>query len=382
MSSFPGLFHASVGILPRHGRPGGSESVLLSIAGQMNARLSAVMKWLARKPLNAWRSLPVRLILIFVASLFVMSAGVTVGIELFPLEAQSDIAARLCLHHVRGPSSAAATWRCGGCFIHWRTYARAPGVSGKGNSTIGFRSDARTNLEGYLSAFNRMADEVQRMLGGQRQLLLSLSHELRTPLTRARLALEFIHDKEVRAHLDYDLSNMERMITELLEGERLNTRNQEMSRSTVNLSKLMAEVMRGDFPNDRHRVSLSLPPAAAHLSVNASRLRMLVRNLVENALGYNPADGPPVEVSLEMEDNTAIIRVEDHGPGIEPQHLEQVTSAFYRANPSRGAGTGRHGLGLYLCRLIAEAHGGSVEVASPPGSGASITARIPGAPPN
>ena len=157
------------------------------------------------------------------------------------------------------------------------------------------------------------------------------------------------------------------MITELLEGERLNTRSQEMSRSRVNLSKLMAEVMRGDFPNDRHRVSLSLPPAAAHLSVNASRLRMLVRNLVENALGYNPADGPPVEVSLEMEDNTAIIRVEDHGPGIEPQHLEQVTSAFYRASPSRGAGTGRHGLGLYLCRLIAEAHGGSVGSSQPAG---------------
>ena len=219
------------------------------------------------------------------------------------------------------------------------------------------------------------------MLDGQRHLLLSLSHELRTPLTRARLALEFIHDKEVRAHLDYDLSSMQRTITELLEGERLSTRGRGMSRSRVNLSKLMAEVMRGDFPNDRHRVSLSLPPAPAHLSVNASRLRMLVRNLVENALRYNPADGPPVEVSLQMEDAAAVIRVQDHGPGIEPQHLEQVTSAFYRANPSRGAGTGRHGLGLYLCRLIAEAHGGTVQVASPPDSGACITARIPGEPP-
>ena len=89
-----------------------------------------------------------------------------------------------------------------------------------------------------------------------------------------------------------------------------------------------------------------------------------------------------MEVSLRMEDAAAVVRVQDHGPGIEPQHLEQVTSAFFRANPSRGAGTGRHGLGLYLCRLIAEAHGGTVEVASPPDSGACITARIPGALPN
>ena len=173
---------------------------------------------------------------------------------------------------------------------------------------------------------------------------------------------------------------MERMITELLEGERLNTQGGQMSRSRVNLNKLMAEVLRGDFPNDRHRVSLSVPPAPAHLSVNAARMRMLVRNLVENALRYNPRDGMPVELSLRMEEGAAVIRVQDHGPGIEPEHLERVTGAFYRADPSRGAGTGRHGLGLYLCRLIAEAHGGEVVVASPPGSGACITARIPGEP--
>ncbi len=347
----------------------------------MNERFSSILRWLARKPRNAWRSLPVRLILIFVASLFVMSAGVAVGFELFPSEHNRTLLRVFVYSMCAGV--------VGGCYLAVRRlfYPLEDirlGARRIGEGQLDYRIPVRRQDEfGRLSQrINRMADEVQRMLGGQRQLLLSLSHELRTPLTRARLALEFIHDKEVRAHLDYDLSNMERMITELLEGERLNTRSQEMSRSRVNLSKLMAEVMRGDFPNDRHRVSLSLPPAAAHLSVNASRLRMLVRNLVENALGYNPADGPPVEVSLEMEDNTAIIRVEDHGPGIEPQHLEQVTSAFYRASPSRGAGTGRHGLGLYLCRLIAEAHGGSVEVASPPGSGASITARIPGAPPN
>ena len=347
----------------------------------MSGRFSALMKWLARKPLAAWRSLPVRLILIFVASLLVMSAGVTIGFELFPPD-RSPTLRRVYIYIM----CAAVV---GGCYLAVRRlfYPLEDirlGARRIREGQLDYRIPVRRQDEfGRLSErINRMADEVQRMLGGQRQLLLSLSHELRTPLTRARLALEFIHDKEVRAHLDYDLSNMERMITELLEGERLNTRSQEMSRSPVNLSKLMAEVMRGDFPNDRHRVNLSLPPAGAHLSVNAARLRMLVRNLVENALRYNPNDGPPVDVSLEMEGNAAIIRVQDHGPGIQQQHLEQVTGAFYRVDPSRGAGTGRHGLGLYLCRLIAKAHGGNVEIASPPESGACITARIPGAPPS
>ncbi len=347
----------------------------------MKNRFVRALKWLARKPVEAWRSLPVRLILIFVASLFVMMAGVSILAVLFPPQENMTVL-RVYVYTMIAVV-------VGGCYFAVRRlfYPLQDirlGARRIREGQLDYRIPIRRQDElGRLSdRINRMADEVQRMLDGQRQLLLSLSHELRTPLTRARLALEFIHDKDVRSHLEYDLASMERMITELLEGERLNTRGRQMSRSRVNLNKLMAEVMRGDFPNDRHRVSLSVPPAAVHLSVNAARLRMLVRNLVENALRYNPEEGKPVDVSLRMEDNAAVIRVQDHGPGIEPKHLEQVTSAFYRADPSRGAGTGRHGLGLYLCRLIAEAHGGKVDVASPPGSGACITARIPGEPPD
>ncbi|MDE0244626.1 MAG: HAMP domain-containing sensor histidine kinase [Gammaproteobacteria bacterium] len=350
----------------------------------MNNRFVRALKWLARKPMAAWRSLPVRLILIFFASLIVMTAGVSILFVMFPPPESPE---NMMVVRVLGYPTIAAVFA--GCYLAVRRlfYPLQDirlGTRRIGEGQLDYRIPIRRQDElGRLSErINRMADEVQRMLDGQRQLLLAMSHELRTPLTRARLALEFIHDREVRSHLEYDLSSMERMITELLEGERLNTQGGQMSRSRVNLNKFMAEVLRGDFPNDRHRVSLSVPPAPAHLSVNAARLRMLVRNLVENALRYNPRDGKPVELSLRMEDGAAVIRVQDHGPGIEPEHLEQVTDAFYRADPSRGAGTGRHGLGLYLCRLIAEAHGGEVEVISPPGSGACITARIPGEPPN
>lgn len=350
----------------------------------MNNRFVRALKWLARKPVNAWRSLPVRLILIFFASLIVMTAGVSILFVMFPPPESPE---NMTVVRVLGYPTIAVVFA--GCYLAVRRLFYPledirQGTRRIGDGQLDYRIPIRRQDElGRLSQrINRMADQVKGMLDGQRQLLLALSHELRTPLTRARLALEFIHDREVRSHLEHDLSSMERMITELLEGERLNTQGSQMSRSRVNLNKLMAEVLRGDFPADRHRVLLSVPPAPAHLNVNAARLRMLVRNLVENALRYNPQDGKPIEVSLRVEDKIATIRVQDHGPGIELEHLEQVTSAFYRADPSRGAGTGRHGLGLYLCRLIAEAHGGEVEVASPPGSGACITARIPGEPTN
>ncbi|MYA30130.1 MAG: HAMP domain-containing histidine kinase [Gammaproteobacteria bacterium] len=350
----------------------------------MNNRFLRALKWLARKPVNAWRSLPVRLVLIFFASFFVITAATAALFSIFPPQGNPE---NMTVVRVLGYPTIAVVFV--GCYLAVRRLFYPledirQGTRRIGEGQLEYRIPIRRQDElGRLTQrINRMADQVKGMLDGQRELLLAMSHELRTPLTRARLALEFIHDKDVRSHLEYDLSSMERMITELLEGERLNTQGGRMSRSRVNLNKLMAEVLRGDFPNDRHRVSLSVPPSPAHLSVNAARLRMLVRNLVENALRYNPRDGMPVELSLRMEDGAAVIRVQDHGPGIEPEHLERVTGAFYRADPSRGAGTGRHGLGLYLCRLIAEAHGGEVEVASPPGSGACITARIPGEPPD
>ncbi|MCY3604800.1 MAG: HAMP domain-containing sensor histidine kinase [Gammaproteobacteria bacterium] len=350
----------------------------------MNNRVVRALKRLARKPVNAWRSLPVRLILIFFASFIVITASSAALFWIFPPRGNPE---NMTVVRVLGYPMIAVVFA--GCYLAVRRLFYPledirQGTRRIGEGQLDYRIPVRRQDElGRLTQrINRMADQVKGMLDGQRQLLLAMSHELRTPLTRARLALEFIHDKDVRSHLEYDLSSMERMITELLEGERLNTRGGQMSRSRVNLNKLMAEVLRGDFPNDRHRVSLSVPPVTAHLSVNAARMRMLVRNLVENALRYNPRDGMPVELSLRMEEGAAVIRVQDHGPGIEPEHLERVTGAFYRADPSRGAGTGRHGLGLYLCRLIAEAHGGEVEVASPPGSGACITARIPGEIPN
>ena len=347
----------------------------------MNSRLMKALRWLARRLAQTWRSLPVRLVLIFVASLFVITLGVTVGVEIFPMdEARSRLFFRLFVYAV----CAAVV---GGCYLAVRRlfYPLEDiriGTRRIGQGQLDYRIPVRRDDElGRLTQrINHMADEVQRMVDGQRELRLALSHELRTPLTRARLALEFIHDKEVRAHLEHDVSSMEGMITEVLEGERLNTRGRPVLRSRVNLNQLLADVLRSDFSGESGRIALSLPATDAHLSVNAVRLRMLVRNLVENALRYNPEGAEPVELSLTSEDNTAVIRVQDHGPGIEPEHLKGVTSAFYRADPSRGAGTGHHGLGLYLCRLIAEAHGGELEVASPPGSGARITATIPGEP--
>ena len=99
-------------------------------------------------------------------------------------------------------------------------------------------------------------------------------------------------------------------------------------------------------------------------------MRLLLRNLLDNALrhnhhfGHNPADGAtaPPELRLQLHGDELEIEVRDHGPGVPPEHLAQLAQAFYRPDSARQRTTGGVGLGLYLCRLVAQAHGGRLEL--------------------
>jgi signal transduction histidine kinase len=108
---------------------------------------------------------------------------------------------------------------------------------------------------------------------------------------------------------------------------------------------------------------------------------LLVRNLVENALRYTPAGGPPVEVSLSATPEMAEIQIRDHGRGMSAHDLARATEPFYRADPARSRATGGLGLGLYLCRRIAEAHGGALFITSELGCGTQVKVRLPRLPP-
>ncbi|MBM4196684.1 MAG: HAMP domain-containing histidine kinase [Gammaproteobacteria bacterium] len=236
----------------------------------------------------------------------------------------------------------------------------------------------KDDLGDLASGINRMADEVGEMLEAKRQLLLAISHELRSPLTRAKVALEFLDDQSIKANLMHDVREMERLIADLLESERLNTRHSKLQVSPIDLDDLVAGVIHDEFAAQDGRIRQE--PAAGSMSVegDATRLRLLLKNLIENALRYSSPDGRPVEVGIAATADGAEIRVSDFGRGMSPQDLARATEPFYRADPARSRATGGLGLGLYLCRRIAEAHGGSLAIQSELGSGTVVTVRLPG----
>ncbi len=117
-----------------------------------------------------------------------------------------------------------------------------------------------------------------------------------------------------------------------------------------------------------------LPPEDREFFIDKLRIRLLLTNLLNNAIRHGRDN--PLRVEVIFHEASATLIVEDQGEGIGPEHIEKVCEPFYRADSSRQRNTGGFGLGLYLCRLIAQAHGGSLEIKSELGKGTRISVRV------
>ncbi len=198
--------------------------------------------------------------------------------------------------------------------------------------------------------FNQMAEDIQAMLDGKRALLLAISHELRSPLTRARLHAELVDEGASKASLLDELAQMRELISALLESERLGSGHRALQVADCDLGALAREQ---DQPGVALRVDRDLPV----LKLDRMRVQLLLRNLVHNALRHNDPEVGPVMVTVERDGDGATLTVRDHGAGVPPEVLSQLGQPFFRPDEARARSEGGVGLGLSLCRLVAEAHG-------------------------
>lgn len=218
----------------------------------------------------------------------------------------------------------------------------------------------RDDLGDLAQRINTMARDIQAMLDAKRGLLLAMSHELRSPLTRARLNAELLPDTPEgaaeRAALLRDLGEMRELISDLLESERLASPHAALQRESVDLAALVREVV-AEHPQGA-RVQLDLPADLRPQALDRVRVRLLVRNLLDNALRHGGDAATPPSVALRAEGEGVRLAVRDFGPGVPEAQLPHLAEPFYRTDGARARATGGVGLGLYLCRLVAQAHGG------------------------
>lgn len=219
----------------------------------------------------------------------------------------------------------------------------------------------RDELGDLADRVNTMAHSLQGMLDAKRALLLAISHELRSPLTRARVNAELVAEGEPRDALLRDLSEMRDLIADLLEGERLAAGHRALHTEAVDLAALVREVVSTQFA--AAALGLELDASIEPVQADPMRLKLLLRNLIDNALRHSAGAARAPVVSLRREAGGRIaLAVRDFGPGVTPEQLQRMTEPFYRTDSARTRAAGGVGLGLYLCRLVAQAHGAELSL--------------------
>ena len=253
------------------------------------------------------------------------------------------------------------------------------GAANIGRGKFDYRiEDIRHDQLGDLATdINQLAGDVKSMLDAKRALLLGISHELRTPLSRMNLGLELIDDEEARETLKPEIEEMDKIISALLEAERLSTRHDRLKLRQAHIGALLGNMVRDYFDRDRNRLEVINKAGELEAEVDEARILLMLKNLVSNALRYSAPDAGPVRIEAKVSEGALVFRVSDHGPGISVEQAGRIGEAFYRGDPSRTRDTGGTGLGLYLATLVAKAHDGTLELTNPGEPGACFEARIP-----
>lgn len=228
-------------------------------------------------------------------------------------------------------------------------------------------------------AFNAMSQRVAAIIASKRRLLFDVSHELRSPLTRMNVALAMLPEGKAKLSIERNIRELNTMITELLENERLAVLGGALVVENVDVVGLVQKVVES-FGHDSRRLEVDSLTGTLEIVADAQRLTVGLRNVISNALKYSSESNSPVKVTVFPDDNGARIVVTDNGIGISPEAQEKVFEPFYRTDDSRSRATGGYGLGLSLTKSIVDAHGGVIQLNSTPGCGTTVMIWLPHSP--
>ena len=256
-----------------------------------------------------------------------------------------------------------------------RSLSQGVAALGEGNLEIEVPVRSQDELGALSDAFNKMVSRVGDMVKARDQLLLDVSHELRSPLTRMKLALELCENGEHIGKLKATVVEMESLVTELLELERLR-HGRGLTLERQDLMEVVRDAIAA-FEHISPGVKLKSAPPTVLIPIDADKVRSVLGNLLENACKYALADSQMVQVIVRESTSEVAVEIVDDGPGIPADDLPSLFDPFFRVDRSRSKRTGGYGLGLSLCKRIMEGHGGNVEVRNNSRRGATFLLTFP-----
>ncbi len=231
--------------------------------------------------------------------------------------------------------------------------------------------EVQDELSSISTTINGMLDRIEEGYRRERRFTGDASHELRGPIAKVVADIDVALSQE-RQGGEYQetlvrcrkyAQGMQQLVESLLWLARLDSKGVKLNKRPFDVTDLVADVVRTLPADEASRVRLDLGEAERAVGAlgDPDLIRVLVQNLVQNALRYSP-ERCPVEIRLRSKSDVALIEVQDQGEGIADDQLSHVFSRFYRVDKSRSRATGGFGLGLAIVYGIAQAHGSRVSL--------------------
>jgi two-component system OmpR family sensor kinase len=234
--------------------------------------------------------------------------------------------------------------------------------------------------------FNEMMNRLENSFAQMRQFSSDASHELRTPLTVLKGQNELILSKQrkpeeyqevISSNLE-EINYMSKVLEDLFVLSKSDENQVNLDCKQVDLRALVEEICKhaevlAEEKNIKIIISFLEP---TEIKGDEVRLRQMVWNILQNGIKYTQRGGE-LKISLQNEDEFALLTIQDTGIGIPEEDLPLIFNRFYRVDKARTRDEGGSGLGLSICRQIAEAHKGKIEVESKLGVGTRFKIRLP-----
>jgi PAS domain S-box-containing protein len=215
----------------------------------------------------------------------------------------------------------------------------------------------------------------------------TISHDLRLPLTIIKGHAEFLEETLKKSELDGTLmkntsmilkgaANLQAMVEDLVDSARIEGDKLLLHREAIELPDLMVDLLeRFEHVLPADRLEMQFPPGLPPILADADRLQRIILNLLTNALKYSPPE-ERVVMHLQYDDGTVVVSVIDQGPGIAEEDIPHIFERYFQARRTRLGGMG---LGLYITKMLVEAHGGTIGVETEEGKGCRFFFSLPAA---
>lgn len=251
------------------------------------------------------------------------------------------------------------------------------------------RAENGNNEIGILAhTFNVMASNLEKLDKMKTEFILLTSHQLRTPASAVKGFLSLLMEGDTKLNAKqkellesaYEENEQQlRLVNQILSISQAESRQVKLSKTETDLVKLAKDIidqLRPIAQEHKQKITIHPPEKTIVAVVDPDKTHMIIENLISNSLKYSP-DETEVSVSVESEEDAAVIKVQDQGYGIDQHGMDQLFKKFSRIPNPKSVKAQGSGLGLYLVKRLVELHDGTIEAQSVSGQGTTFIVRLP-----